>query len=232
MTEPVKHDATALSLLSLGLLSDREARTVEAHLAHCGDCCRELQQLRAALELIDENVPPEMWTTDRADPDDVIISRALRTARTIKRSEASHRLLRLVAAAAVVVMVALSGGFIAGRLTATDTAVAVVASGPARTIVGSGLNGAAVLATIAPAPSGDTVQLSVSATGLPRGSRCQLVVVTAAGRHELAGSWTVPQASAAPGNAIHGSAAVNIGQVRAVAVTDADTGQQLAYLQV
>ena len=67
----------------------------------------------------------------------------------------------------------------------------------------------------------------MNAAGFPRGAHCQLYVVTADGTRELAGSWTVPA-----GGPIQGSAAVNMSQVQAVAVKDADTGQELAYLQV
>ena len=70
-------------------------------------------------------------------------------------------------------------------------------------------------------------QLLVNAAGLPRGAHCQLYVVTADGTRELAGSWTVPA-----GGPIQGSAAVNMSQVQAVAVKNADTGQELVYLQV
>ena len=51
--------------------------------------------------------------------------------------------------------------------------------------------------------------------------------MTTDGTRELAGSWTVPA-----GGPIQGSAAVNMSQVQAVAVKNADTGQELAYLQV
>jgi len=232
VTDRVKHDSQALSLLLLGLLSDREARATEAHLAHCADCCAELQKIRDTVELLDENVPPETWMTERANPDDLIITRALRTARNTKRSQDRHRLLRPLAAAAVVLLVALSGAFSAGRATAPDPTTAILDAAGARTVHGSGPSGASVQATFAPAPSGDTVALMVTAANLPRGAHCQLVVVTSDGHRELAGSWTVPPAGAAPIGAIRGSAAVNIAQVRALAVNDADTGHELAYLSV
>jgi hypothetical protein len=41
-----------------------------------------------------------------------------------------------------------------------------------------------------------------------------------------------PNSSTRASGPIQGSAAVNMSQVQAVAVTNADTGQELAYLQV
>ena len=232
MTDLVKHDSEALSLLVLGLLSDADASRTEAHLAHCADCCRELEEIRETVALLDEHVPPETWMTERADSDDLIFTGALRNVRSAKRSHDLHRLLRPLAAAAAVLVIALGGAFVAGRATATDPITAIVNAAGARTVHGSGVSGAAVQATIAPAPSGDTVQLLVTAAGLPRGARCQLVVVTAGGQRDPAGSWTVPAAGEPPSGPIRGSAAVNIAQVRAVAVTDADTGHELVYLPV
>jgi hypothetical protein len=223
----VKHDSEALSNHALGLLDEPEARALEAHLTGCAECCREWEERRDVVALLDEHVPAEFFETARADPNDLILARTLRAVRTEKRSQAIHRRLRPLVAAAAVLLFALVGAVALGRATAPEPAPTIVQAAGARTVQGIGVGGAAVRATVAPAATGDTVQLSVTATGLPPGAHCQLLVVTADGRRELAGSWTVPA-----GGPIQGSAAVNMSQVRAVAVADADTGQEYAYLQV
>ena len=232
MTEPVTHDSAALSLLALGLLSEPEARAVEAHLATCTDCSHEWAQRRDTVTLLDEHVPAETFITARAHPDDLTFTRILRAVRREKRAQARHRLLRPLAAAAAVILVALGGAFALGRATAPEPTPTILEAAGARTVQGIGVGGASLQATIAPAPSGDTVQLMVTAAGFPRGAHCQLLVVTADGQRQIAGSWTVPPAGAPPSGPIRGSAAVTMSQVRAVAVADAGTGQELAYLPV
>jgi RNA polymerase sigma-70 factor (ECF subfamily) len=223
----VNHDAQALSLHALGLLSAAEARALEAHLAGCADCCRLWQEIRATVDALGE-VPPELFDTTRADPTDLVLQRTLRAVRAEKRAQTRHRLARPIAAAAVAVLVALAGAFTAGRATAPESPIVQAAGG--QTVAGGGVGGADLRATIT--PSGQWVRLVATASGFPRGQRCRLVVVTADGRREIAGSWTVPPAGEPPGGVVFaGSAAVPLSQVRAVAV-DTDSGQELAYLQI
>jgi RNA polymerase sigma-70 factor (ECF subfamily) len=97
-------------------------------------------------------------------------------------------------------------------------------------VQGTGVGGAAMRATVAPA--GEWVRLAVTAAGFPRGARCRLIIVTADGQREQAGSWTAPAAGRPEGGvSVSGSAAVPMSQVRAVAV-ETDGGQELMYLQV
>jgi hypothetical protein len=129
------------------------------------------------------------------------------------------------------VLVALAGvlGGLVGRATAPTEPSIVLAEG-ARTVQGTGVGGASLRATIA--PSGQWVRLAVTASGFPRGARCRLVVVTADGQREQAGSWTVPAAGGPEGGvSVSGSAAVPMSQVRAV-VVETDAGQELMYVQV
>jgi hypothetical protein len=99
-------------------------------------------------------------------------------------------------------------------------------------VQGAGLNGAALRVSLTPSPSGDWIRLVATATGFPHGAHCRLIVITADGRREIAGSWTVPAGGEPDGGVVlAGSAAVDLTQVRAVAV-DTDAGHELAYLQV
>ena len=128
MTDLVGHDpsplaerrrAQLLSQHALGLLSESEARDLEAHLAGCAQCCQDWEAIRATVDLVGENIPEEFFDTTRADPDDLIFQGTLRAVRREKRATTWRRLLRPVVAA-VVVLVALAGvvGGVVGRATA------------------------------------------------------------------------------------------------------------------
>jgi anti-sigma-K factor RskA len=227
VTELVKHDSEALTLLALGHLSEPEARVVEAHLTGCAQCARAWEAARDTAALLGEHIPEEFFSTERADSSDLIFARTLRDVRKEKRTHMWHRRRAPILAAAVAVVIALTGAVTVGRVTAPEPTPTILQAAGARTVQGTGVGGASLQATVAPAATGDTVQLLVNATGLPRGAHCELFVVTADGTKHLAGSWTVPA-----GGPIQGSAAVNMSQVAAVAVSNADTGQELAYLDV
>jgi putative zinc finger protein len=234
VTDLVMHDSVAVTNHALGLLSESEARAVEAHLAGCTQCTTECAAVRDTVVALDE-LPPEFFDQTPADPSDLVFQRTLRAIRAEKRSRARHRLARPLTAAAVALLVALGGAFVAGRSTApqsptTQSPITQAAGG--HTVQGAGLNGAALRVSITPSPSGDWVRLVATATGFPRGAHCRLIVITADGRREVAGSWTVPAAGGPDGGVVlAGSAAVDFSQVRAVAV-DTDAGQELMYLQV
>jgi hypothetical protein len=238
VTDLVGHDPSPLAerrraqLLSnhaLGLLSESEARDLEAHLAGCAQCCQDWEAIRATMDLVGENIPEEFFDTTRADSTDLIFQSTLRAVRREKRAKTWHRLLRPVVAAAVL-LVALAGvlGGVVGRATAPAGPSIVQAEG-AHTVQGTGVGGATMRATVAPA--GQWVRLAVTASGFPRGARCRLMVVAADGQREPAGSWTVPAAGPEGGVSVAGSAAVPMSQVRAVAV-ETDGGQELIYVQV
>ena len=79
MTDLVGHDpsplaerrrAQVLSQHALGLLSESEARDLEAHLAGCAQCCQDWEAIRDTVDLVGENIPEEFFDTTRADPDD------------------------------------------------------------------------------------------------------------------------------------------------------------------
>ena len=239
MTDLVRHDSVAVTNHILGLLSDSEARAVEAHLAGCAQCSTEWAAVRDSLVALDE-LPPEFFDQTPADPSDLVFQRTLRAIRAEKRSRTRRRVARPLTAAAVALLVALGGAFVAGRATAppspttqsptTKSPITQAAGG--HTVQGAGLNGAALRVSITPSPSGDWVRLVATATGFPRGAHCRLIVITAEGRREIAGSWTVPAGGEPDGGVVlAGSAAVDFTQVRAVAV-DTETGQELMYLQV
>ena len=92
--------------MPLGLLSDSEARAVEAHLAGCAQCSTEWKAVRDTVVALDE-LPPEFFDPTPADPSDLVFRRTLRAIRAEKRSRTRRRLARPLTAAAVALLVAL-----------------------------------------------------------------------------------------------------------------------------
>ena len=123
MTDLVRHDSVAVTNHVLGLLSDSEARAVEAHLAGCAHCTTEWAAVRDSLVALDE-LPPEFFDQTPADPSDLVFQRTLRAIRAEKRSRGRRRLARPLTAAAVALLVALGGAFVAGRSTAPPSPIA------------------------------------------------------------------------------------------------------------
>ena len=66
--------------------------------------------------------------------------------------QARHRLLRPLAAAAAVILVALGGAFTVGRASAPEPPPTILQVAGARTVQGTGVGGATLQATVAPAP--------------------------------------------------------------------------------
>jgi anti-sigma factor RsiW len=77
VTDLVRHDSVAVTNHVLGLLSDSEARTVEAHLAGCAQCTTDWAAVRDTVVALDE-LPPEFFDQTPADPSDLVFQRTLR----------------------------------------------------------------------------------------------------------------------------------------------------------
>ena len=240
MTAMTGHDPQALTAHALGELSEPDARELEAHLATCAACCHEWRAIRAVVDQLGE-IPPEFFTTELADPNDLLCQRIVRKIRRDKRTRLFRRY-GVPLAAAAAVLIALASAFAVGRATtptapptAANAAAApgvpaaqspVLSTEGARLVAGTSGN-TTLQATLT--PTGQWVRLLVTASGFPPGQRCRLMVITTNGHLEAAGSWTVPPTGEPPGGVVlAGSAAVPLWQVRAISV-DTDDGRQLAY---
>ena len=226
--DPGRHDPVELGALALGVLDPDRTRAVEAHLASCASCRRDLEDLIAVTDLLGE-VPPEALLDGPPDSD-LVLRRTLRqmhsetTARRRRR-----RLPRLVAAAAAVVAL-LAGGVAIGRAT-TPEPVVVTAAGPqagAVVLQGEGVPGVSMTAVVSPAAG--WVRVSTNVRGIRAGERCEVVVLTRSGRGEVAASWLTSARGEREGTQVDGAAIVAPDDVAGVAVRS-ESGEEFVVLR-
>lgn len=224
-SSPDGHRTDVLGAYVLGALDADETHRVDAHLADCADCRAEAAALRELTDVLGD-VPPEAFLDGPPEDGRLLLERTLRRVRSTKRSGVRTGRMLMAASAVVAVAAAVSGGVLLGRATDTPAPVALppAASGPPATAGVMHLrgedNGAQLAVTIT--PSGDWVRVSAWVAGIPAGQRCQLVVVSATGRTEVAGSWQMPAQGAAKGLIMRGAALVDAHQVRSVEVKGLD----------
>ncbi|MEU6603371.1 hypothetical protein [Streptomyces flaveolus] len=85
--------------------------------------------------------------------------------------------------------------------------------------------------TVRVTPAAGWVRVNAAVAGIPAGGRCRLVVVSNDGERQIAGSWVVPpDGTAGKGKdaSLDGSAAVDPGQVKSVAVVNEDGKQYVS----
>jgi anti-sigma factor RsiW len=234
VTGPGEHDHTDLLAYGLGKLDDDEEQAVRDHLATCSDAREEFAELRATAAQIDE-VPPEMFLDGAPDadtPGEFGLQRALSRIREEERRGHRQRRTRLLAAAAALLLVVGGGSALLGR--ASVPYVIVAAPVPAveqpagRLVTGSnGQIGAAAVVT----PAAGWVRIAVTATGLPSGERCSVVVVARDGTEAIAATWVVPPVPNEGGTTINGSASIRDADVAAIAIRG-QTGAPLVSMPV
>ncbi|WP_304455496.1 zf-HC2 domain-containing protein [Nocardiopsis sp. YSL2] len=220
------HDPELLGAYTLGALDAHEEAAVEAHLAGCEQCRAELRELDAVRGVLGE-LPPEAFL-DGPPPEGV--QAPLRA--TIQRAGAERavqrrrRALRL-ALAAVLAGVVLAGiGVVTGRVLAPaappQAEVTRLASGTVVAAQEDPDTGASATVRLEPESTG--LRLESFITGIPEGEECEVVVVTADGRAEVAAAWTVSAESASAGSRPGGFADVAPQDVASVVVRNtADT---------
>src|SRR5437879_4028912 len=76
------HERTRLGAYSLGALTPAEVNEIDAHLASCLACRRELAELSAVRDMLGE-VPPEAFLDGPPLGHDLLLARTLRAAREI-----------------------------------------------------------------------------------------------------------------------------------------------------
>ncbi|MFC4947584.1 zf-HC2 domain-containing protein [Pseudonocardia sp. GCM10023141] len=221
------HDRVDLGAHALGLLDADAARAVEEHVASCPSCRAEWEDLHAMSVLLDD-VPPEAFLDGPPDSD-LVLARTLRQMRSERASSRRRRLLGIAAAAVVVAGALLGGGVAVGRATAPPVAVALPPAAPlpagTLTLVGNGVEGTSMQATVAPARN--WVRVVANVRGVPAGEHCRIIVVAKDGTRETAGSWIVPVTAETNGVTLNGSAAVAVGDVAAVVVENTEGTEYL-----
>jgi anti-sigma factor RsiW len=205
------HDVEALGVYALGALDDSETRAIEEHLAGCPTCRDELEVLVGLRPLL-AAAPPDAFETPTRGPR-----------------------LALLAAAAAVLAVAVVGGILIGRHTGETVVVqqppATTAPLVSGTLFGSGTGPTGARLTVRVEPAAGWVRVNATASGIPAGSRCRLVVVSRTGTRQTAGSWLVSPTAEKSGITLDGTALISPEDVVAVDIETFD-GHQLVSAPV
>jgi hypothetical protein len=242
-----EHDHAQLGAYTLGVLEPDEVQAVDAHLAACAECRRELAEIAAMKDLLGE-VPPEAFLDGPPDSD-ILLQRTLRQVRT-ERARSGRFRTTLVAAGVVAFAAAtMAAGVLVGRQTAptigaeppppvpSATSAAPTVSPPAptpsgvRTLTGTDpVTGATM--TVALTPAAGWVRVHANVGGIPAGKQCVLQVVPAGGGAPVtAGSWLVSPKGEKDGTVLDGSALVAPDKIGAVQVVTVQ-GQKLISVSV
>jgi hypothetical protein len=211
--------ASTLEAAAVGLLTGEDpGPEVRAHLDDCADCSAEVDRLRplpalladAAAEGVLDELPP---------PGEALLERLLAAAAQ-ERASRRRRVFRAVAAvAAVLVLLVPAGVWLAQRgdgspagfhTTATDATTGVWAD---------------VRLTASDWGS----DLSMAVSGVPKGTRCTLVVVTGDGQRQTAATWWASYSGTAQ---VEGNVAAGLSTIVRVEVVDDASGKPLLQVPV
>lgn len=229
-----EHERDLLGAYALGVLDPDEVRAIDAHVAQCPDCRRELDELEAMKDTLGE-VPPEAFLDGPPDGGDLLLQRTLRQVRAEKSRDVRQRRLLVAAGVAALVAVSLGGGVVLGHRTAPapvavgPTTPPAVTSAPASTVPGTRVlrgtnsaNGVTIAVTVTPAKG--WVRLHATVDNVKPGLKCQLVVRDKAGKAVVAGSWLVPPTE----SNVDGSALVAPNDIASVEVVTFDNQQVIS----
>lgn len=236
--DQVVHPRDLLGAYSLGALDPAEARAVEAHLAGCAECQRELTELTELRDLLGE-VPPEAFLDGPPEDGDLLLARIMRTARAEQAGPpvvrgtapvpARRRWLRPVAAAAAVVVAAgaFAGGVALGRSSGTSNPPAAQAS-PSATFPAGTVSidehdaGTGVGMVVKLVPKVGWVEWFGTFTGVTPGSHCVLTITTKSGQQVPAGAWIAPKNANTAPVSLAGTAIVAPDQVAGLGIITTD----------
>lgn len=222
MSTEEQHDSGTLTAYVLGALDDEEMRAAEEHIATCGRCRAEVDELREMERVLGE-VPPEAFLDGPPEDGDLLLQRTLRQLRSERTGVQRRRWTAAGAAAAAAAAVLILGGVVIGQNAGTTDE-----AGPPGVSAQPGVKVASVTdpatkarMTVRVTPAGAWVRLNASVSGVPAGERCRLVVVGKDGHREIAGSWVVPRTGEERGVSLDGSAAVLSDDIFEVVVENA-----------
>ncbi|MGQ0718035.1 MAG: anti-sigma factor family protein [Pseudonocardiales bacterium] len=237
----VEHDRESLGAYALGGLAPDEARAVDAHLAECADCRREVAELTELRGMLD-SVPQEAFLDGPPDDGELLLQRTLRRVRA-EQGERPRRA-RFPAAAGVVViaLAALGGGVLLGRQTApggeaqglqsSQSPQSSIVQAPPGTRNGEATNPVSgVSMAVSLTPLTGWVRVHAEVRGVPAGKQCRLLVVSREGKAVLTGSWLASGKDTQEGTSLDGSALVDPKQVSSVDVVTID-GEELVSVSI
>jgi hypothetical protein len=205
---------------------------VGEHLAACTECREEVESLREMRQVL-VALPPEALLDGPPDDADLVLQRTLRQMRTESGKSQGRARLRVVSAAAAVLVAAVGAGVLVGRA-AGDGSAAPVAAPPQTaapqtaapgTRFASATGPGGTRMTVGVTPAAGWVRVNASVTGVPPRQNCWLVVVGKDGRRAIAGGWLTPANAETAGVNLSGSAVVDPAQVASVAVENTDGHQ-------
>ncbi|MGH3821774.1 MAG: zf-HC2 domain-containing protein [Pseudonocardiaceae bacterium] len=230
----VEHDHESLGAYALGVLSPDEVRAVDAHLAECPGCRRELAELAELRNGLD-SVPPEAFLDGPPD-DDLLLQRTLRRVRVEQGGPPRRARFPVAAGAVVIALAALGGGVLLGRQTApggeTQGPQSSLVQAPPDSRTGEATNpvtGASMAVSVT--PRAGWVRVHAVVRGISAGQACQLLVVSRDGNTVLAGSWLVSDKGARDGTSLDGSALIDPDKVSSVDVVTTE-GQELISVSI
>ncbi|MGH3753859.1 MAG: anti-sigma factor family protein [Pseudonocardiaceae bacterium] len=236
----VEHDHESLGAYALGALAPDEARAVDAHLAECAGCRREVAELTELRGMLD-SVPREAFLDGPPDDGELLLQRTLRQVRADQGGQPGRARFPVAAAVVVIALAALGGGVVLGRQTAPGgVAQNPPTQGPpsSTTQAPPGIrNGAAtnpvsgVSMAVSLTPLTGWVRVHAVVRGVPAGKQCQLLVVPREGDAVLAGSWLASIKDARDGTSLDGTALVDPKQVSSVEVITID-GEELVSVSI
>lgn len=217
-----QHDHQQLAAYAVGLLDGVDARAVEAHVAGCPHCQRELTELREVDGAL-RRVPPELFLDGPPQSGELVLERTLRQVRAEREESGARRGRRgraLIAAAVAALVGVGAAGVALGRVTAGKTITALPTT-PAETgsrlLTGFGpATGARMTVTVTPAAG--WVRVKATVVGIPAGEHCMLVVVDRSQDRYIAASWLASPTAEKNGITVDGAAVVAPGDVAAVVV--------------
>lgn len=218
-TAGVCGDSERVDALHAGLLDEENADTVRSHVSECAECQGQLAELDAIrhafdAELLLDGPPPGA---------DLFMARALRGVRDDVRTTRRRRFGVAVAAGVIAIAVAVTAGAVVPFAEPTTTAGGFPAHEVPGTTVLRGSNAATgVDLSVSMVPAAGWVRLDLSASGIPAGSRCDIVVVAKDGTEIPAGGWIVSAKGATEGSRVPGSAVVEPADVARVLVRTTD----------
>ena len=217
------------------MLTPDEKRRADGHLTSCTACRDEIESLQEWSSALRE-IPDEMLLDGPPEDADLLLQRTLRQVRQESNGGRLRRLAVLTTAAAAVIAVAIGGGVLLGRGTATPSGGNQAQPGASAVVPGTRVvagvdttTGARLNATVTPAVG--WVRLSATVGGIPAGERCRLEIVGKDGEPILAGSWLVSPAGEANGTTLNGSALIDPSEVAAVRVVNM-AGKQYVSVNV
>ncbi|HET6480615.1 MAG TPA: zf-HC2 domain-containing protein [Actinoplanes sp.] len=219
----------------LEMLSEQEKAQAEEHLTGCAECRAERDSLRQWSDQLGE-VPEEMLLDGPPEDADLLLQRTLNQVRRESSGRRHKRLVAVTAIAAAAVAVAIGGGVLVGRGTATPSEPVAqptaTLSVPAGARVGSATDASTgARMDVAVTPASGWVRVTATVGGIPAGEKCVLEVVGQDGSKAVAGSWLVSPSGESGGTTLNGSALLDPSQVQAVRVVNT-AGKQFVTVDV